>query len=266
MMKATANIRRSLLIISMLMSGATLLHAQGRSIPKGSAAKSQESRLQFTDELPEGQTYRYKLLSGLNVSVDLLDPALHLTTFDHASFEGQAMLNLHNRFFPMATYGMGLCDEQSDNGIEFGTGQKQECRFKSNLAPFGKIGLAYNLNYNDIRPNDAYLIFLRYGMAYSKGEISNLYYASENYKDDENQDLSFGPMTITDQKYFTQWVEAGAMLKVQIAGRFSLGWDLYWKIKLYQSGTTQGTPYFVPGFGTVNSSVGFSFRLFYDIF
>jgi len=265
-MKATTQYLRSLLIASMLMSGVSLLHAQGRSIPKGTAAKGQEALLQLNEELPEGQTYRYKLLSGLNVSVDILDPALYLTAFDHASFEGQLMLNLHNRFFPMASFGMGLCDETSDNGLDYGTGQKQECRFKSDLAPFGKIGMAYNLNYNDIRPYDAYLIFLRYGMAYSKGEISNLYYASENYLNADNSSLAFGPMNITDHQYYTHWIEAGGMLKVQISGRFSLGWDLYWKIKLYQSGTTQGTPYFVPGFGTVNSSVGFSFRLFYDIF
>lgn len=259
-MKATLHCLRQLSVAIVLLSSCTLLHAQGRSIPKGSEAKAQEAKALITEELPEGQTYRYKLLSGLNVSVDLLDPALYLTAFDHASFEGQVMLNLHNRFFPMASFGMGICDEQSDNGIEFGTGEKQECHFKSKLAPFGKVGMAYNLRYNDLRPNDCYLLFARYGLAYSKGDITNLYYASENYDD------TFGPMSILDQEYVTHWVEIGGMLKVQIANRFSLGWDLYWKIKLHQSGTNQGTPYFVPGYGTVNSSIGFSLRLFYDIF
>lgn len=259
-MKATQNCLRKLTFGTLLFAGCTLLQAQGRSIPKGSEAKAQEAQTIISDELPEGQTYRYKLLNGLNISLDLLDPALYLTAFDHASFEGQAMLNLHNRFFPMASFGMGLCDEQSDNGIEFGTGEKQECRFKSNLAPFGKIGMAYNLRYNDLRPKDCYMLLARYGIAYSKGDISNLYYASENYDD------TFGPMSINNQKYVTQWIEFGGMLKVQIVDRFSLGWDLYWKVKLHQSGTSQGTPYFVPGYGTVDSSIGFSLRLFYDIF
>ena len=56
------------------------------------------------------------------------------------------------------------------------------------------------------------------------------------------------------------------MVKVQIAKHISLGWDLYFKAKVSQSGTQYGTPFFVPGYGPNKSHIGFSFRIFYDIF
>ena len=231
--------------------------AQGRSIPRGSEAQSQVEAL--PDELPEGQKYRYKLLNGLSLSVDLFDPLLYLFTSDHCGFQVQAMLDLHHRFFPMATFGMGLADETSDNGLEYGTGSKQDCRFKSPLAPFGKVGMAYNLKYNDTHPDDFYSLFARYGIAHNTADITNLYYADDNWG-------AYGPISITDQAYTTQWLELGAMIRVHIVSRFSLGWDLYWKVRLAQSGTEFGRPYYVPGMGTTETSLGFSFRLYYDIF
>lgn len=258
-MRLSYHTLRTWVLAALLLTSCASLSAQGRSIPKGSEARAQEEKMNLSDDLPEGQKYRYKLFNGLNLSVDVFDPVLYLVALDHASFEVQAMVDLHNRFFPMATFGMGLCDATSNNGLDFETESKQECRFKSDLAPFGKVGLAYNLNYNDLRPKDAYLLFMRYGLAFNKGDISNLYYASKYFG-------NFGPIEIKDQEYTTHWVEVGGMLKVHIAGPVSLGWDLYCKIKLSQSGTSLSDSYFVPGFGTSNMPIGFSFRVYYNIF
>lgn len=244
-------------LAGLLFSGSNQLLAQGRSIPKSEEAKAQEEALPL--ELPEGQKYRYKAFNGLNISVDILDPIMYTTMFDHCSYEVQVMADLHHRFFPMASFGMGLADETSNNGLDFDTDKKQECNFKSDLAPFAKIGLAYNTKFNDIRPQDYYMVFMRYGFAYSQGDITNLWYASKEWD-------AVGPIDILDQSYTTHWVELGAMIKVQLWRKISAGWDLYWKVKLHQSGTEQGKPYFMPGFGTTSSSVGFSFRLYYDIF
>lgn len=259
-MQPLHHLLRLIAVPLLLVTSIYSMSAQGRSIPKGSEAKAQEQVQQISDILPDGQKYRYPLLNGVNLSVDIFDPILYATAFDHASFEVQAMADLHHRFFPMAAFGMGLCNETSNNGLEFGTGQKQECRFKSGLSPFGKVGMAYNLKYNDLRPNDCYMLLARYGMAYSTADITNLYCASQGFPP------GFGPIDITDQKYFTHWLEVGGMMKVQISGHFSLGWDLYWKIKLAQTGTKSGVPYYVPGFGTTDSSIGFSFRVFYELF
>lgn len=233
--------------------------AQGRSIPKGSQAKAEEAAALIDDELPEGQTYRYPLFNGLNVSIDIFDPLYDLFLSDHASYEAQAMVDLHHRFFPLAAFGMGYADEKSNNGIEFSTGQKQEFTFKSEMAPFLKLGMAYNLRYNSTKPDDLYLIFARYGIAQSKVDLTNLYYASSKWDDVHLPD-------IIGQKYTTQWIEAGVMLKVQLIKHVSLGWDLYAKIKLSQSGTENGKPAFVPGYGDCSSLFGFNFRVYYDIF
>lgn len=251
-------------IIALALTGLFLttsspkLLAQGRSIPVSSDIKAEEQK-EIIEELPEGQKYRYKLFNGLNVSVDILDPVLHAFAFDHASYEAQMMADFHHRFFPMASFGMGLANETSDNGLEYGTGTKQEFTFKSSLAPFGKIGAAYNFDYNSVRPNDFYMAFFRYGIAFNKADITNLYYADELWG-------SLGPIDISDQEYTTQWLELGGMIKVQIAKHISLGWDLYFKFKISQSGTEFGTPYFVPGYGSNKAHLGFLFRLYYDIF
>ena len=247
-----------LALTSFLLTTNSHLLAQGRSIPVSSEVKAEEQK-ELPDVLPEGQKYRYRFFNGLNVSVDILDPLLYTFYFEHASFEAQVMADFHHRFFPLATFGMGIADETSDNGLEYGTGKKQEFNFMSNLAPFGKIGFAYNIDYNSTRPNDLYLVFLRYGLSFNKADISNLYYADELWG-------SFGPISINDQEYTTQWVEVGGMVKVQIVKHISLGWDLYFKAKITQSGTQYGTPFFVPGYGPNKSHIGFSFRLFYDIF
>lgn len=236
--------------------------AQGRSIPKGTDAQAQEDAEQeVIDILPDGQKYRYPLLNGLNISVDVFDPVLSLFALDHCTYEAQAMLDLHHRYFPLVALGMGLADEKSNNGLDYGFPDevKRELRFKSDPALFGKVGLAYNLNYNDIHPDDLYLAMVRYGIAHNTADITNLYYANDVWG-------ALGPIDITDQSYTTQWLELGGMIKVQVWKRFSLGWDLYWKVKLYQSGTQVSKPYYVPGMGTTQSSIGFSFRVYYEIF
>lgn len=257
------NVRTRHSLIALLLAfaacwfNATSVVAQGRSIPKGSEAKAQEILLD--DELPEGQTHRYPLLNGLNVSVDIFDPLYDIFTASHASYEAQVMLSLHNRFFPMAAMGMGYADETSNNGIEFSTGEKQEFTFKSEMSPFMKLGMAYNLRYNSTTPEDTYMVFARYGIAHSKADLTNIYYASSNWPDVHLPDH-------IGQEYTTQWIEAGMMLKVKLWWRFSLGWDLYAKIKLAQSGTEKGKPAFVPGYGDCSSLFGFNFRIFYNIF
>ena len=211
----------TLAFAALLLSSSPALLAQGRSIPVSSEVKAEEQK-ELPDVLPEGQKYRYRFFNGLNVSVDILDPLLYTFYFEHASFEAQVMADFH-------------------------------------LAPFGKVGFAYNIDYNSTRPNDLYLVFLRYGLAFNKADITNLYYADELWG-------PLGPIAINDQEYTTQWVELGGMVKVQIAKHISLGWDLYFKAKVSQSGTQYGTPFFVPGYGPNKSHIGFSFRIFYDIF
>ncbi len=248
----------TLALATLLVTNSPSLLAQGRSIPVTSEVKAEEQK-ELPDLLPEGQKYRYRFFNGLNVSIDILDPLLYTFYYDHASFEAQLMADFHHRYFPMAAIGMGIADEDSDNGLEYGTGAKQELNFKSDLAPFGKIGFAYNFAYNSPRPYDYYLVFLRYGLAFNKADISNLYYADEMWG-------SLGPISITDQEYTTHWVELGGMVKVQIVKHISLGWNLYLKVKLSQSGTQYGKPFFVPGYGSNKSHLGFSFRIYYDIF
>lgn len=231
--------------------------AQGRTIPRSSEVEGKDETI--LDILPEGQTHRYPFFNGLNVSVDVFDPVMNLFYFDHVSYEAQLMLDFHHRFFPMFALGIGRADETSNNGNDYGTNQKEELNFKSEMSPFFKVGMGYNLDYNSTRPADMYMVFMRYGYAYSKADITNLYYADDKWG-------PCGPISLLDQEYQTHWLEAGVLLKVQLMRHISLGWDLYCKVPVYRKGTESGKPVFVPGFGTADSPVGFSFRIYYDLF
>lgn len=251
------NLLPYLLTLVVAMSCTTpALWAQGRSIPKTQEAREQE--IAEPGPLPEGQKYRYPLWNGLGISVDVFEPLMGLFANDYANYEAQVMVNLHHRFFPMASVGMGRCDATSDNGNTYGSDEKLEHTFRSTLSPFFKVGCGYDLHYNTTKPGNYYLLFLRYGCSWNTADIEGLYYYDGLWK-------PHGPIALRDQHYTTHWVEVGAMLNVQVAPHITLGWDVYYKVRLAQSGTAQGSPYWVPGYGRNDNHIGFLFRVGYTL-
>lgn len=230
--------------------------SQGRSIPKTEAARQQEEV--EPGPLPEGQKYRYDLWQGLTVSVDIFEPLLQLATLDYANYEADVMANFHHRFFPMASVGMGQCDTHSDIGSGYGTDDKKEHTYRSHLAPFFKLGCGYNLRYNATKPEDFYLIFVRYGCSWNTADIEGLNYYDGLWK-------PYGPADLNNLKISTHWLEVGIRLNVEVTPRIVMGWDAYAKFQLHQSGTESGDPYWVPGFGVNDNHVGFLFHVGYRL-
>lgn len=234
-------------IVGLMISASSHLCAQGRSIPRSSEA--QVETVVEDAELPEGVKYRYPLLNGLSVMFNLYEPVMNLLGNDRASYEASVMLNIHHRFFPEATLGMGWCNELSDDLV----------RYHVKAAPFAKIGLRYNLKYNDLEDKFYYFIVARYGFCHSEADISNLTYTDGYWPE-------YGPTNIRNQKFNSHWVEVGGGIKVQIWKRLSAGWDVYIKPFLHKGSTSQATPYYVPGYGTTDGAFGMAFRLYYDLF
>ncbi|MBQ0056339.1 MAG: hypothetical protein KBT20_01670 [Bacteroidales bacterium] len=198
--------------------------------------------------LPEGQRYRHPLFNGLSVSFNAFPPALTLFGKGYASFEGMATVDLHHRFFPQFSAGVGYCDHESAN----------EVRYQTDPAPFFKAGMAYNFKYNDENGDDFYGAFLRVGYAHSESEVSNLYY-TDGYWEPQ------GPISIDDMKSNSCWLELGGFIKVKVASHLSLGWDASFRPFLHKGSTPSGHPYFVPGYGPTTTSFGFAFHIYYDL-
>lgn len=229
--------------------GRVCAFGQGATIPRGTATENAAQTLPADLELPEGVKYRYPLLNGLSLSVNIFEPVMGIFLNDYASFEATGQLDLHHRFFPEFTFGMGKCDDVSDDLVGYTT----------KLAPFYKIGIAYNLKYNDIAPENYYFIFLRYGFAHSTADITNLTFTDGYWHE-------YGPFDITGQKFNSHWLEIGFGIKVKIWRRFSMGWDLYYKPLLSDGATRYASPYYIPGYGTTNGKFGFGYRIAYDLF
>jgi len=245
------NIKRILtVVLGWLLASGVSLWAQGNSIPTTSQVQEQRAATnELPEKLPEGVKYRYPLLNGLSLSVNLFPPVMDLFGKGYSYYEASATLDLHHRFFPQVSAGAGYCDAESDDLV----------RYKSDMRPFFKVGMLYNFMYNDTKPNDFWGVFLRLGYAHSDASISNLYYTDGYWGE-------VGPVDIDGLSFNNVWMEIGGSIKVQLAKRVSLGWDLYFKPMLVKDNNRQGEAYFVPGYGVTSSKIGFAFHLYYDVF
>lgn len=228
---------------------ASSLFAQGRSIPTSSAVQEEVAAKELSDdELPEGVRYRYPLLNGMSVSFNLFPPVMNLFGKDYGSYEGGLTLDLHHRFFPQAHAGVGYCNAKNEDFV----------RYHSKMTPFFKAGMLYNFKYNELKPNDFYGAFVRFGYAYSKADVSNLYFADAIWD-------QAGPFSIEDMKFNSVWMELGGFIKVEVVKHISLGWDLSVKPFLHRGDVKQGVPYYIPGYGTTTTKLGFGFHIYYDL-
>lgn len=234
------------LILLLSINFALTVFAQGNSIPKSNKVQqSQESILD--DLLLDGVKYRYPLFNGLSISANLFDPVMEVFRWNHANYVVNITADIHHRFFPQFSTGIGHSSEASDDGIKY------TCK----AAPFYKIGMLYNFNYNDNKPDNYYYVLLRYGFSKSTASIENMHYTDGYWND-------FGPTSVTDQEYACQWAEIGGGIKVKLVGPISLGWEASFRPLISKGDAKHGNPYFIPGKGA--GKFGFEFNLYYNIF
>ena len=235
-----------LLILLLSINLAVGAMAQGRSIPTTSEVQEVQASV-LPEILPDSVKYRFPLFNGLSVSTNLFDPVMNLFKWDRANYEATVTADIHHRFFPQFTMGMGVCDEVSDDGV----------KYSIKAAPFFKVGMLYNFKYNDYRPDNFYYLLFRYGFSKSTADIENMHYTDGYWPE-------YGPTSVTGQDYPCHWIEIGGGIKVKIAGPVSLGWELTLRPLLSKGDAKYGDPYFVPGKGA--SKFAFAFNLYYEIF
>jgi hypothetical protein len=241
---------QTLCLLAFCLLSAFPAFGQGATIPRGSnSGETTVDTPPINYELPEGVKYRYPLFYGLNLSVNLFEPVMHVFRNNYASYEATAQVDLHHRYMPELTVGVGKCDDKSDDLVGY----------KTSLSPFFKVGAALNLKYNDVEPNYFYFVVLRYGYSHSTADITNLYYNDGFWE-------KYGPVDLINQTFNAHWFELGFGIQVKLWRRFSMGWDLYYKPLISDGGSKYASPYYIPGYGITSFKFGLNYRLTYRLF
>ena len=160
------------------------------------------------------------------------------------SAEVSATVNINNRFLPVMEVGVGHTDMVS---------QLYEIGY-STRAPYYRIGMDYNMQYENGKPNYIYL----------GGRVG---YTSFEYSVDAPPliDPVWGgevPVQFTDVPCRAVWAEVVGGVRAEIAKNFYMGWSLRYKYPIRTTPVIHGGPWYVPGFG---ASKGASFGATYTL-
>lgn len=213
----------------------------------------------YLAELDTASTVRpkspYPLFNGITVGVNFADAIMSAIGQKHSSYDVSAMVSLHNWFFPVVEVGMGWGRYHDNNDLY---------KIKAKPSMYAKVGINYNFLY---KSDPAYMAYLglRFGVASCKWDRTDIKKPSEDTGDEENVEteiLNEGSTAYEPDELGLRctslYGEILAGLKVKIAGPFSLGWNVRYRVGLHSS---EGmSPWFVPGYGT--GPLGFTFNAY----
>lgn len=186
----------------------------------------------------------YPLYNGFTIGLNFGDAIMKLAGQKHMSYDVNAMVSLHNWFFPVIEAGIGWGSYTENNNLY---------SIKAHPSMYAKIGINYNFLYKS-KPDYMAFFGLRFGVAQDKWDRTDIRSTNDegeivNHPDEMNL------------KCVSTYGEVVAGLKVKIAGPFALGWNVRYRLGLHNSGGK--SPWFVPGYGTgplgVNISAYFTF-------
>ncbi|MBO7267656.1 MAG: hypothetical protein J6V12_07830 [Bacteroidaceae bacterium] len=178
------------------------------------------------------QTSQQKTFQGIYLSGDVFGYIYPLFVKDkYYSTEASITVNLKNRFFPIAEVGYGYTDMVS---------QLYEIGYRTS-APYYRIGMDYNVQYKNGRPNYIYL----------GGRMG---YTTFSYDVDAPplKDPVWGgetPIQFTDMLCRAIWIEAVGGVRAEIVKNLYMGWSLRYKYPLHKAPIANGGPWYIPGFG-----------------
>ena len=173
----------------------------------------------------------YPLFNGVTVGVGFGDAIMSLIGQKHQGYDISAMVSLHNWFFPVVEAGIGWGSYTENNNLY---------KIKAHPSMYAKVGINYNFLY---KSDPAYMGYLglRFGVSSHSWDKTDIRSTNEDGEVVASPDL-------IDQKCVSTYGEILAGLKVKIAGPFSLGWNVRYRLGLHNSGGE--SPWYVPGYGT----------------
>lgn len=190
----------------------------------------------------------YPRWHSLNIGVDIWDPVMCLLGQDYGVGGAFVSLSIHNRVFPLIEAGLGRASLSPDGG---------NYSFHTPLAPFFKIGLDYNVFYNN-NPSYALLVGLRYGFSPFRWGV-----------DDVTLPPSYwgpgAPFVIPEHSATAGFIEVSFGVRVKLIGPISAGWQFKFRSLIHESNDACGRPMYIPGFGKRSTPISGAFTIVYTL-
>lgn len=207
---------------------------------------------EFVDSAAVGTTpipkMEYPLLHSASVSADLFTPAMRAFGQKYGLTEFALEVNLHNRYIPTFEFGLGQADYTPDGN---------NYTYRTPLAPFFRLGANYNFFYNS---NPKYMMFagVRYGFTPFRFSVTDITLSNDYWDETER-------FSIPSQSATAGFWELLLGIRVNIVGPLSLGWTVRYHSLLHESSSPYGKAWYIPGFGSRNSSLTATFSLTYTL-
>lgn len=215
--------------------------------PRGKE-KARQAQMQSASQKEVKPKVQYPLINGLMIGVDLFDPAAMVLGQKYGSYQVSAELNMYNRFFPIWEIGIGRAKD---------TPEDQNFTYEGKPSLYNRIGLNYNFRYGSESPNFFY-VGLRYGFSSFKYDITDITINSPYWQETYQE-------SILNQKSKAHWWEFVAGIRVKIINNLYMGWSVRYKNAFSVSKNLQSSPWYIPGFGTKDSKLGFAYTISYNI-
>ena len=188
------------------------------------------------------------LMRGFQVSFDLVGAA-QLMLGDYGQYEAALRLNLHDQWFPIVEVGYGKANHDDDPVTHI--------TYKTK-APYFRTGVDFNLLNMKHQSNRLFAGF-RYAYTSYKVDMWRTDFPDPVWK----WPTSFG---IREEACSQHWLEAVVGIDAQVLGPLHLGWSVRYKQRLAHNDGIIGKTWYVPGYGTWDSSkLGATFNVIIDI-
>ena len=192
--------------------------------------------------------FTYPLFDEVTIGVNVWDPIMRCFGQHYGLIDVWGELSLYNRFKPIFEIGLGQASHKPDGG---------SYKYKSNIAPYFKIGANYNFLYDKTKE---YQIYggLRYGVTPFSFEVNDVIIDNPYWGEEYTSN-------IPSQNSFVGYGEIVLGIKVQIHKEWSLGWAFKYHTILHESKCDYGDPWYIPGFGSRGSAISGAFNVMYTI-
>lgn len=176
------------------------------------------------------------MFRGFAVSFDMVGFA-QLQLSDYGQYEGALRLNLHDQYFPTLEVGLGRANHEADD--EMGLSYKTS-------APYFRLGVDVNIMKKKHTGNRVF-VGLRYGYTNYKVDVSRQPFPDPAWQWDTSFD-------VRGMACYQHWAEALFGIDAKVAGPLHLGWSARYRVRMSHDDGIIGKTWYVPGFGTQDSS------------
>lgn len=189
------------------------------------------------------------LYQGTMVGIDVAGLASKILGSDITSTEASVMINLKNRFFPVAELGFGSINT---------TNEETDIHYKAS-APYFRVGMDYNVFYQKPYLPGYFTVGLRYGFSTFEYDVV------APPLTDPNWGHTSVPVSYEGVKTNVSWGELAVGLKANVFKGFYMGFSARYRVRLSMKKNENSEPYYTPGFGKGKTNIGIAYHIVYQL-